>query len=203
VTIKKILKYNLTENFLNYLEDRINVIDYINIADLTNEQDYNDLKTQIENTKKDSFNKDDFYVVSHFDTDYYLPNCPYGLLMFNFIRTIQEVDVSLNNVIVLTNIDNLLDEIKYIIPQDKHETELPIVIDKCLSICRNNYVHDDYQNIPINYNVKKHALVLFGKERVHRNALYNFINQNNLKEKIVVSYRNNESKNINKHKHTS
>ena len=187
-----------SKKFLNYLDSKVNIIDLIVLKHYKSDNDYILLKNRLALTRKKKFENNDFYLISHFDTDYYLPGCPYGLIMYNFVRTLQELDISLSKVIIVTNILNLLSEIKNIIPVEKQQYNLPIVIDNCLSTEKYLY-YDNLVDIKISTNVKKHAITLLGRERVHRHALYNFINDNRLTDKVITSYRNNhthESKNI-------
>ena len=183
------MKSKYPKKFIEYLDKKINPIDYIDLVIYRDSNDYDTLKSKLLHTRKDCFSKKDFYIVNYGDTDYYLPNSLYGILLYNFIKTLQEVDISLNRMIIITNQPNLLDQIKKIIPKDKHTWELPIILD-LISIQGNNTLYTTYEDIPINTNVKRHAISMMGIPRVHRTALYNFIDKNNLKEKIAVSFRN-------------
>ena len=180
----------LTDNFINTVKSKVNIIDIIDL--FLYDQDFDSLKDRISKTKKESFDPNDFYLISHYDPEYYLPHCPYGLTTFNLVRTFQELDISLSRLIIVTNCTGHLNQFKYLIPIELHKFELPIVIDDCLTAFSSNFLDNfNYTNLDINAKkIKVNAISMMRVPRLHRNALYNHIVKENLLHKIAISYKN-------------
>jgi len=183
------LPNRLTKNFIDAVSKRVKIVDLLDLTAL----DPDKLTNQLLLTKKDKFASNEFYLASHDDCDYYLPGCPYGISIFNFVRTFQSLDISLSRVILVTNHIGLLNEFKFLINEEDH-CDLPVIIDTCLSAfdglgldnfdCR-------FSDININkYDIIKHGLCMMGLARNHRNALYNFLKDNNHLDKISTSFKN-------------
>ena len=184
----------MNKNFINTLREYINIIDIIDILHF--DQDFDKLMDQLLKTKKEVYAPKDFYVIKHYDPQYYLPHCKYSLTTFNLVQTFQEIDISLGRTIIVTNNPGYLDEFKLLIPDRLHQYDLPIVFDNCISAFDNNHLDNPkWNNIAINNDkIEKHALTMMGSGRVHRNTLYNHIKKHNYFDKIATANRvNNES----------
>ena len=184
----------MNKNFINTLREYINIVDILDVYEF--DQNFDLLKDRLIQTKKDVYAPKDFYVIKHYDPQYYLPLCKYGLTTFNLVRTFQEIDISLDRVIIFTNNPGYLDEFKLLIPDVLHQYGLPIVFDDCISAFNNNHLDTPtWKNIDINSNkIEKHALTMIGSSRVHRNALYNHIKNHNYFNLIATAKQgNNES----------
>ena len=184
----------MNKNFINTLREYINIVDILNVIEF--DQNFNLLKDRLIQTKKEVYAPKDFYVIKHYDPQYYLPHCKYGLTTFNLVQTFQEIDISLGRVIIVTNNPGYLDEFKLLIPDRLHQYDLPIVFDDCISAFVNNHLDNSkWNNIAINNDkIEKHALTMMGHGRVHRNVLYNHIKKHNYFDIIATAKRgNNES----------
>ena len=184
----------MNKNFISTLKEYINIIDIIDIVHF--DQNFDLLKDRLLQTKKEVYTPKDFYVIKHYDPQYYLPHCNYSLTTFNLVQTFLEVDISLGQTIIFTNNPGYLEEFKLLIPDRLHQYSLPIVVDDCISAFNNNHLDTPtWNNISINSDkIEKHAVTLMSYNRVHRNALYNHIKKHNYFDMIATSYRSsNES----------
>jgi hypothetical protein len=107
--------------------------------------------------------------------------------MYNLIITFIHLDIPLSTVILFTNtfsnskeIDSLLDSLNI------HISDRPIIIE---SFCTQVHINKSYNNVDIAINdVTQNAVSMMGgTNRPHRNALYNFLSENNLLDKVAVS----------------
>ena len=184
----------LTKNFINTLREYINIVDILRLHQFN--QNFNLLKDQLIQTKKEVYAPKDFYVIHYYDSQYYLPHCKYSLTTFNLVQTFQEIDISLGRAIIVINNPGYLDEFKLLIPDELHQYNLPIVFDDCIWAFDNNHLDNPkWNNIGINSDkIEKHALTMMGSGRVHRNALYNHIKKHNYFDMIATANQgNNES----------
>lgn len=141
-------------------------------------------------TRKDAFDDRDRYVVIHADVDYFLPGVPYGLCMYNLIRSFQCADIDLERLVIVTTDlgggENLLCQIRPL-TLNKH---LPTVI----NIAGNGGTWMQLPNtrgvdeLDIN-RIEKHAVCLMRMARVHRNLCYHMIEQAGIKDRIAIRYR--------------
>jgi hypothetical protein len=182
------MRTRLTKNFINTIHQHVNVVGSFDL--LSVDRDFDILKEYLLSKKKDVFDHKDFFLASHYDPEYYLPKCPYGLSTFNLIRTFQEVDISLSRLIFVSNRTGYLEDFKALIPKEMHKWELPVVIDDCLSAFQNNFLSNfNWDSVPINAgDIKMNGISMIGKGRVHRNAIYNHLVDNQLLNNIAVSY---------------
>lgn len=182
-----------SKSFQNLLEQHVNIVSTIDILKI--DYDFDLLKKQLIATKKSQYDIKDFYLVSHFDLEYFMPGSNYSLTAFNLIRTFQEVDISTGRILLVTNCFGYLESFKSLIPNELHEFELPLVIDDCISASPANYATfeqcSSLVDLPLDQQTVEYpALCLMGRSRVHRNAIFNCLNDDNLLSKVVTSYRN-------------
>ena len=185
---------SLNKNFISTLREYINIVDIIKLDKFQHNFDL--LKDRLIETRKEVYSPKDFYVIKHSNGQYYLPHCKYSLTTFNLVQTFQEIDISLGRVIIVTNDPGYLDEFKLLIPDRLHQYDLPIVFDDCMSAFYNHHLDNPkWNNIAINNDkIEKHCLTMMGFGRVHRNALYNHIKNNNYFNQIATANQgNNES----------
>ena len=93
---------NISNVVIDALAAKFNILDKFALP--TIDHDFQAVADRLLQTKKEVFAPDDRYLISHFDTDYYLPSCPYGLSMFNLVRTFLHNDISLSMLILITNL---------------------------------------------------------------------------------------------------
>lgn len=179
----------LSKNFLNTVLSQVTIVDSINITRHVC-CNFDLIKNQLSQTKKEYYHSNEFYLAYEYDPEYYMPGCVYGLNTFNLVRTFQELDISLGKLIFVTNRVNHLEEFKKLIPESMHAFELPTVIDGCWSAFENNGLNDFMFTEPdVNAtSIQYHEISMMGVRRVHRNALVNYLIENNLIDKIAVAY---------------
>lgn len=177
--------------FIDALSSKYNILDIIEFTDV--DSDYELLATRLTKTKKTYFDSKDRYLIGHLDTDYYLPNCPYGLGMFNLIRTFLHNDIPLNTLILITNHPGISRELEILIPKEMHEHNFPTIIDDCIMVA--NMVrlglNQDECNIDAT-SIENHGITMLGESRIHRNMLYNQLADRNLLDTYAVSYKGNK-----------
>lgn len=186
------MRTRLTKNFINTVQQQVNVIGSFDLLEV--DQNFDVVKEYLLRKRKDHFDAKDFFLVSHYDPEYYLPKCPYGLTTFNLVRTFQEVDISLSKLIIVSNRTGHLEEFKTLIPEEIHKWELPIVFDRCLSAFEYNFLDNfGFSDIAVNSElIETNMLSMMRCQRLHRNTIYNFIKDNNLFDSVAIAY-NNES----------
>lgn len=140
-------------------------------------------------TRKDPFDDRDRYVVIHMDVDYFLPGVPYGLCMYNLIRSFQCADIDLERLVMVTtdqSAENLLCQIRPL----THSDRLPTVID--IDGTGGSWLrrpHTKGINELDTNRIEKHAVCLMRMERVHRNVCYHRIKQAGIEDRIAIRYR--------------
>ena len=145
---------------------------------------------RIKQTHKEVYAHRDRYLLTHSDTDYYLPHCPYGLNMFNLVRTCLYEDIPMNTLIIVTNHIGLQKEFKLLIPEHMHKYNFPTIIDQGMT---------SFENIRFGLNhtladtsvdeITKHGVSMMGMPRIHRNILFKLMQKNNLLDAYAVSYQ--------------
>jgi coenzyme F420-reducing hydrogenase gamma subunit len=180
----------ISRGFIDALSSKFNLLDIIELPEV--DSDFELLATRLAKTKKTHFNSKDRYLIGHLDTDYYLPSCPYGLSMFNLVRTFLHNDISLNLLILITNHKNIKKEFEILIPTEMQEHNFPTIIDNCLTV--NNTVRLGLNQQECNVDessIVKHGVSMIGVNRIHRNMLYNMLVERNLLDAYAVSYKGN------------
>ena len=183
----------LTEEILSVIKNTINIIDIVSLLDF--DSNFEQLRSRLQHSKKQQHDNNDYYVIVHVDTDYYLPKCPYGFSIFNLYKTLKEIDVDMRKILFLTNHHGIrkefeiLSEVMYgsknITPEIIDDTITPFV-HGCGSLYSKEY-EDKKINIE---RIEHHGICMMGKPRVHRNAIFNHLKKNHLLDKIKTSYNN-------------
>ena len=178
----------ISSDFIDALSSKFNILD---IIDLT-EVDFNFelLATRLTKTKKTHFDAKDCYLIGHLDTDYYLPNCPYGLSMFNLIRTFLHNNIPLNTMVLLTNHFGIKKELEILIPKEMHKHNFPTIIDDCIMVANMVRLGLNQEECSIDTSaIENHGVAMLGAPRIHRNMLYNQLIKKNLLDTYAVSYK--------------
>jgi len=181
---------NISNVFVNALSAKFNIIDKFALPSV--DHDFQLVSDRLLQTKKQVFAHNDRYIISHLDTDYYLPSCPYGLSMFNLVRTFLHNDISLNILILITNHKNIKKEFEILIPTEMQEHNFPTIIDNCLTVDNTVRVGLNQHECNVDESsIVKHGVSMFGVNRLHRNMLYNMLVERNLLDAYAVSYKGN------------
>lgn len=170
----------LTPEYQAALYSKYKIVDRIKL--LTVDYDFKLLEEWLIKSKKDFYCQNERYIIEHFDTDYYLPEFPYGVSLYNLINAFKKIDIPLFTLLIVTNSFGIKDEINALIP---NPADNPTVIYTFISQLHytNNYndqlVDADKITIP--------GICMIGRPRVHRHALYNFFANNQLLNLLAVS----------------
>jgi len=155
---------------------------------------YNLLQEQL--VPIDHYNHNDRYLLIDDDVHYYMPNSVYSLTWFNILKIFLQLDIPLWTIIIISSNPNLSKELLTLIPKTLHDF-LPTVIDintaftafseemfnRINQIETTELIEDSVDKID------KHAICMMGAARIHRNMLMNYFVEQNLLDKIAVSYR--------------
>jgi|TARA_R110002126_G_scaffold124148_1_gene266032 coenzyme F420-reducing hydrogenase gamma subunit len=180
----------ISRSFIAALSAKFNILDVIDLPEV--DSNFAILADRLLNTKKKYFATKDRYVIGHLDTDYYLPGCPYGLGMFNLVRTFLHNDVPLNTLILLTNHPGIKKEFEILIPIAMQEHNFPTVVDDCITIANMVRLGLDQDECSIDESsIVNHGISMMGAPRPHRNMLYNQLVEKNLLDAYAVSYKGN------------
>jgi len=178
--------HELTDKYFNKLSSHFNILDVINF--LAFDRDFNVLKDRLAELNQESFGEKDKIVITHFDTDYYDSNfLKFGLNLYNFFSVIDEMNIPHFVFVICTNHFGISKEIEEI-NKNHDPDDKPIVIETFLS--SKHYCSEVVNDIPVNIeSIQRPALSMMGARRSHRFALYNFIKQSGLIDKIEISIK--------------
>ena len=181
---------NVSNVLINALSAKFNILDSFPLPSV--DHDFQLVSNRLLQTKKEVYDSNDRYIISHLDTDYYLPSCPYGLNMFNLVRTFLHNDISMSTLILITNHKNIKKEFEILIPTEMQEHNFPTIIDDGLTICNTVRLGlNQHECFFVESSIVKHGVSMFGVNRIHRNMLYNMLVERNLLGAYAVSYKGN------------
>jgi hypothetical protein len=152
--------------------------------------DWDAFAQRINLNRKEEFDDTDRYLIDHSDTDYYLPKCPYGLSMFNLVKTCLHKDIPMNTFVIFTNHIGLHREFEILLPDHMHKHNFPTIIDQCLVAgIENTRLGTKVPDIEFDVkDITKHGISMMGKPRIHRNILFNLIKDHKLLNDYAVSF---------------
>jgi len=182
----------ISSAFIEALSTKFNILDVLDVTEF--DSNFNILVNRLLKTKKEHFAPKDRYLIGHVDTDYYLPDCPYGLSTFNLVRTFLHNDIPLNTLIFLTNHPGIKKEFELLIPKKMHKHNFPTIIDNCITVPKTVRLGLNQEETNFNdLDIVKHGVSMIGEPRIHRNMLYNQLNEKNLLDVYAVSYKGTKS----------
>jgi hypothetical protein len=164
-----------------FFEKHFNVLDYFETKEFDN--DYDALIRRLEKTKKHMFDPKDRYILTFFDTSFFVDDT--CVVLYNFFRIWRWMDLPFYTLIIHTNHFGLAEKIANEF-REHHPADKPSVIESMIN--RINFDIESYQvSDPEIDKINYHALCMMaGNKRSHRYATYT-----NLKdlsgEKIVMS----------------
>ncbi len=178
---------------IDKLDRKFNVVEYIDL--LSVDTDFEMLKQELLLSRLDSYTKNDRYVIFDEDTHYYIDGCSYSLTWYNIIKMFLNIDIPLDSLIVFYNGSGLLEQILTLIPRElQNENCIPTIIDNrsklWLGRSEQRFINHFDKHRTVNTHITRHAISMIGEKRIHRNILQNHIKENNLFDKIAVSYNN-------------
>ena len=179
---------NISPLLEKQLATKFTILDNIRLHNY--HQDWEAFAKRVRQTRKEVYAHKDRYLIEHSDTDYYLPECPYGLNIFNLVRTCLHEDISMNTLIIVTNHIGLHKEFKILIPEHMHEHNFPTIIDQCFTGLRNTRTGLNQSKVENNVSdITKHGVSMMGVARIHRNILFNLMKEHDMLDDYAVSYQ--------------
>lgn len=164
------------------LERKFNVIKYYGVIPM--DEDWSEFEQDIMTTRKDHYDEQDRYIIGHPDTDYYLPHVPYGLSVYNLMRSLLHCDIPLSKVIIISNCD-IAQEIEMCLPE--------ACLDRPTFLLGNTYFAPmDKQCLPCDVDIDsidKHMCMVIGAPRSHRNIVYQHIRKMQYEDRMILSYK--------------
>lgn len=148
--------------------------------------DFESLKQDLINLKKDSYDINYRFIFLHYDTDYYVyPDAP-GLVLFNLQKILVELGIPNFFCLIITNHNNLSFELEYL---RKHFTTDQCAISFILHQLQKCHVTTDFKDVDINFELINKNYSCFNRSRrFHRRALVSLLQHNNLLDQGIVSY---------------
>ena len=183
---RKKTDYFITDKYFDKLSSTFNILDIINFQDF--DLNFSVLKDRLSKLNMESYGEKDKIIIEHFDTDYYDENFfKFGLNLYNFFSVIDEMYVPHFVFIICTNHFGISKEIEEI-NKNHDPDDKPIVVETFLT--RTHYCSEVVKDIPINIeSIQIPALSMMGAPRSQRFALYNYIKQNDLTDRIEISIK--------------
>jgi len=176
----------LTKKYYNKLTSVYNILDTIEFKEF--DYNFDVLKSRLSQIKQEKYDVNDRIIIEHSDTDYYDKKIlKFGLNLYNVFTVIAELDIPYFVFVFVTNHFGLQQEIDLIL-KDHSQEDRPTIIETFITTT--HYNSDLVEDLPINTQDIKHAgLSMMGASRSHRYSLYNYLNTNNLLDRVEVSIR--------------
>lgn len=171
--------------FFEILEKNFNILSNIEFTDF--DHDFLILKKWFEENKKDHYDSNDRFIVSHFDVDYYVSD--YGVNLNNFLDMWEDFNIPYFTLIFLTNHIGIKEEISKKV--NMNGEDCPFIFETIID--RQNYPVDKYINRDFDISeIQCHgAYLAAGTQRSHRRALYTYI-KDLYQTKIAISINKDE-----------
>ncbi len=146
------------------------------------DKDFKILEDHLLALKKDRFDANERIIIEHQDTDYYLPDFPYGIGLYNLFTAFKKTDIPLFTMLLFTNHFGIKKEVQALAP-DQNNT--PTVIESF--IVRSHYTNE-YDHVTLDSDqIHRPAVCMMGQARVHRWAMYHFLANRNLLPLVATS----------------
>jgi hypothetical protein len=146
------------------------------------DHDFNILEKHLQLIKKDQFSHNERIIIEHQDCDYYLKDFPYGIGLYNLFTVFKKIDIPLFTILLFTNHIGISREINALAP-DVHDC--PTVIE---SFITKTHYSNNYQPIQLEVDqIQRPGLCMLGQPRVHRHAMYHFLEKENLLPLVATS----------------
>jgi len=178
--------HGIDDSYVNIISNAFNIMHIFNMHDFVN--DIDSLEDILISLNKTHYTPEDKFLIIMQEPLYYLPDCPYSIPMFNLINIFKKLDIPLHTMIFISN-QELLSEL-HILLKNTDKSNFPIVFAPIVSLQPIiSHASSITEDMPIYSSKITHfATTMMRKERVHRNALYNFITKTNIKDKIIMSF---------------
>lgn len=175
----------MSAEYRHALYTKFTIIGHFNFLDFDN--NFPILEEWLTQIKKEHYAPLDRIIIEHMDTDYYLPEFPYGFSLHNLITAFNAVDIPMFTMLLFTNHFGIEQEINSLLGNCAQFNQ-PTVISSFISTLHYN---TGYINHDINIDeISVPGVSLMNNGRVHRDVLANFINDNNLLDVVATVYHN-------------
>lgn len=170
----------MTQGYRDVLYEKYKILGHIEFK--TFDKDFTVLEDFLHLIKKDYFEPNERIIIEHVDTDYYLPEFPYGINLYNLVTAFRKVDIPLFTLLLFTNNFGISKELAQLAPGEHPTVIETFIIDP--------HWTENYQDVKVNAdNIEMPALTMLGHNRSHRNVLYHFLKENNLLDQVAVTGR--------------
>jgi hypothetical protein len=171
----------MTDEYRNAIYSKYNIVSHTSFLNF--DQDILSLEDYLLKSKKDSFNHNDRIIVEHMDTDYYIPDFPYGVTLYNLIKAFVRLDIPLFTLLLFTNHFGIEKEVLELLP---NQEDKPTFI---YSFISKGHYSGQYTDHDIDSNsIEIPALSMMAAGRVHRDVISNFLLKNNLLDVVATCY---------------
>jgi hypothetical protein len=170
----------MTQRYRDIIYNKYRVVLHLEFKQF--DHDFAILEEQLRSIKKQSFAPNERIIIEHMDTDYYCDELACGLGLFNLFTAFQQVDIPLFTMLLFTNHFGIQREIDVLAP---NASDRPTVIETFI-----NKIHytNDYETLPLDQDqIQRPGLCMMGHPRVHRHAMYRFLEKENLLSLVATS----------------
>lgn len=144
------------------------------------DQDFSILEKYLIKHKKEQYDFNERFIIEHIDTDFYLPDFPYGFNLYNLVYAFQSADIPLFTLLLFTNHFGIKKELDRLVP-----TESPTVIETFIV---STHWTTNYAPVEVNPDaIEIPAISMVGQNRPHRNTLYHFLKTHNLLDVVALA----------------
>ena len=176
-----------TPKILSAIETKYKLLGKIDFIDY--DHNYDKLIQKLSAIKKEKFAPNERILINHCDTDYYDEHIlKHGVILYNTLSIIRDLQLPFFIILIYTNHIGIKKEVQQILDSWNHSSnERPQIIESLLTdLHYNNQVVDNDINIQ---DIKHAGISMMGAPRSHRFGVYNYLNKNNLLDKVHVSIR--------------
>lgn len=177
----------IDSKLLELLEKKFNVLSNIEFTDF--DKDFLLLEKWFEKNKKDYYEPNDRFIVSHFDIDYYVSD--YGVNLNNFLDMWEYYNIPFFTLFFYTNHVGISREINKRIEIESNDR--PFIFETLIhakTYSETGYINRNFSTDEIQCHA---AYLAAGIQRSHRRAFYTYI-KHLYPEKIAVSINKDEDK---------
>lgn len=174
----------LSKKYIDKLKSKFDILDIIEFKEF--DTNFSILRQRLINIKKQEYQVNERIIIEHFDTDVYHKRLNYGLNLYNLLEEIENLDIPFFTIILVTNHFGIKREIDEIL-KDQNNDSIKVIE---TFITKTHYDTNAVTEFDVAVDkIKFSALSMLGAPRSHRFALYNYLKENNLLEKIQLSIR--------------
>jgi hypothetical protein len=174
----------MTPRYREIIYAKYQVLDHIDFKWV--DHDFSLLEQRLQQIKKDYFEPNARIIIEHMDADYYLDEFAYGLGLYNLFTAFRNVDIPLFTMLLFTNCFGIQKEIRRLAPDDK---DRPTVIETFIT---NTHYSKSFDPVDLSIDqIQRAGICMMGQPRVHRHAMYNFLQKENLLEQVATSVQPN------------